>query len=586
MATGNRRRGYCALTALCVLLCRVSAATDGSAAPSAHPSVHTVFCTECTPYFAWQSMGVVYSHARAGQPGPLTRLMSCTPEQHATLSEEYLALAPTHIAPSFSTHPRTGDIYSAYNKPEAIIDWLQRAPPEEDYVLVLDADMLLRRPFLPHEIGARPGRAVSALYSYLKGVNNALAMKHIPHVRPRTDSLAGPPGRRSDQVGGFIMMAAADLARMAPDWLAITEDVRADPDAWNLTGDVYSTAPHSKPWISEMYGYSYSAAKHDIWHTTLPTAMLYPGYLPQEEPWILHYGLHFEVQGYGFDKHWHVGFNAFMCPPWPAPAPQARPRGGLFPQPPSPSTLPADQPHLERLRDLLAIETVSALNQALCRRHVARCPASAELSTRCGQVMALAREVEDALQEVLKEGGAPCEDMDKYCGDWAEHGECEKNPGFMSVSCRPACHLCAAAQQRTNGNTGETLPGIPRSQDGEAAIEAVRSDAISIGDDCLLAYKRGSIALEQVYECMHTVERGDAYLAPTSTEQQPQRSARSFDTDIDSAGSQIDMLGLVGLLVWVAILSVLLALWPRSSRSVSARAGPSGGLAATGRRRL
>ena len=44
------------------------------------------------------------------------------------------------------------------------------------------------------------GWAVSAFFGYLKGVNNELALKHVPEVLPRNDSLAGPVGRRGDQV--------------------------------------------------------------------------------------------------------------------------------------------------------------------------------------------------------------------------------------------------------------------------------------------------------------------------------------------------------------------------------------------------
>lgn len=48
--------------------------------------------------------------------------------------------------------------------------------------------------------------------------------------------------------------------------------------AWELTGDAYSTHPGDRPWISEMYGYSYACAKADVWHTVHHSAMLYPGY--------------------------------------------------------------------------------------------------------------------------------------------------------------------------------------------------------------------------------------------------------------------------------------------------------------------
>ena len=48
--------------------------------------------------------------------------------------------------------------------------------------------------------------------------------------------------------------------------------------AWNTTGDSYSIHPGDKPWISEMYGYSYACASADVWHKVDFTAMLYPSY--------------------------------------------------------------------------------------------------------------------------------------------------------------------------------------------------------------------------------------------------------------------------------------------------------------------
>ena len=140
------------------------------------------------------------------------------------------------------------------------------------------------------------------------------------------------------QVGGFILMHKEDLRRMAPLWLKYSEDVRFDPDvrfllclhilpnlqkflksntsfleqplrfrylspsfadtclliqqcpmtrhvlacpcvqAWKLSGDVYATHPGDKPWISEMYGYSFGAAKANVWHKYHTTAMMYPSY--------------------------------------------------------------------------------------------------------------------------------------------------------------------------------------------------------------------------------------------------------------------------------------------------------------------
>lgn len=50
-----------------------------------------------------------------------------------------------------------------------------------------------------------------------------------------------------------------------------------------MTGDVYSKNPGDKPWISEMYGYSFGAAKAGVWHKSEVESMLYPGYQPVGE---------------------------------------------------------------------------------------------------------------------------------------------------------------------------------------------------------------------------------------------------------------------------------------------------------------
>ena len=60
--------------------------------------------------------------------------------------------------------------------------------------------------------------------------------------------------------------------------------------AWNTTGDSYSVNPGDKPWISEMYGYSYACAAADVWHKVDFSAMLYPAYFSASEtlqPWCL-----------------------------------------------------------------------------------------------------------------------------------------------------------------------------------------------------------------------------------------------------------------------------------------------------------
>lgn len=115
-------------------------------------------------------------------------------------------------------------------------------------------------------------------------------------------------------------MEKSDVKKLAPLWLKYTEDVRFDDEvrpsasmsykhvlspqicwniichdalvwecvdsvecascseqAWYLSGESYISNTADKPWISEMYGFSYGSAKADIWHEFLDGALAYPG---------------------------------------------------------------------------------------------------------------------------------------------------------------------------------------------------------------------------------------------------------------------------------------------------------------------
>lgn len=71
--------------------------------------MHTLFSVECNNYFDWQTVGLIHSYHKAKQPGPITRLLSCTEEEKKNYKG--MDLAPTMEVPSMSTHPKTGDWY-------------------------------------------------------------------------------------------------------------------------------------------------------------------------------------------------------------------------------------------------------------------------------------------------------------------------------------------------------------------------------------------------------------------------------------------------------------------------------------------
>ncbi|KAK9863378.1 hypothetical protein WJX84_005251 [Apatococcus fuscideae] len=422
---------------LCLLGVVLHALAISAQAPAA--TVHTVITTECGGYFSWQTLGLVYSHRKAGQPGPLTRLLSCTEEQ--LKDQKDMDTVATHVAPSLTIDSKMNDVYSAYNKPGAVLHWLETTDVKEDYILVIDADMIMREPFIPEDVGVGPGWGLSAYFSYLKGVSNELAMKYVSWVPPRNDTYAGPVGRRGDMVGGFCLMYKEDMKRVAPLWLKYSRAVRHDPDAWNLTGDAFTKNPGDKPWISEMYGYSYGTAAADVWHKVIQSAHMYPGYFTTETPKVLHYGLLWDVPNteWKFDKHWHYGFDAYKCPPWNLTT--DRPTAGLFPYPPAPKDLKTRGFML--LRDLLAIEPIITLNAAFCERHLKACSPSEQLTQACTRARNMEIELDAAFAPLEAElRDQPCQDHQERCAMWARAGECKSNPGYMASSCAKSCKKC------------------------------------------------------------------------------------------------------------------------------------------------
>mgnify|MGYP001811253738 CR=1 FL=1 len=63
-----------------------------------------------------------------------------------------------------------------------------------------------------------------------QGVHNDLALRHVPEMPPRNDTLAGPVGRRGDVVGAPYFMSMEDARKVAPLWYDYTVRVRNDTE--------------------------------------------------------------------------------------------------------------------------------------------------------------------------------------------------------------------------------------------------------------------------------------------------------------------------------------------------------------------
>ena len=50
-----------------------------------------------------------------------------------------------------------GGLCSGINKPVAVYSWYMNTKPKEDYIVIVDADMIILKPFDPIQMGVKPG---------------------------------------------------------------------------------------------------------------------------------------------------------------------------------------------------------------------------------------------------------------------------------------------------------------------------------------------------------------------------------------------------------------------------------------------
>ena len=125
---------------------------------------------------------------------------------------------------------RPSDMSPSYNKPGSIMHWVQESEEAKhvDYVLYIDADMLLRLPMDPVKMGVKPGVVVSEHVGYMDtGLRNGLQFQFLPneqaHIagddvddhRPgRAPDPAAPPSRSAVLLqGAEVLFAARELLR-------------------------------------------------------------------------------------------------------------------------------------------------------------------------------------------------------------------------------------------------------------------------------------------------------------------------------------------------------------------------------------
>ena len=123
--------------------------------------LHLAFSAECNSLFDWHSVGIFYSFEYARQHGNITRLLACSEEQLKTYPKQALEIGPTFVHRNMRDDPLVDEVgYPSYNKPYSLMAWLEAEEIKEDYIMMLDGDMVLREPIDPVALGAARGRVV------------------------------------------------------------------------------------------------------------------------------------------------------------------------------------------------------------------------------------------------------------------------------------------------------------------------------------------------------------------------------------------------------------------------------------------
>ena len=91
--------------------------------------------------------------------GKITRLLACSPE--GLLTYKGMDIGPTFVHHNYRHNPINGDVSASYNKPASVMHFSRESNFTEDYLLFIDADMLLVRDLDPIALGAKPGTVVS-----------------------------------------------------------------------------------------------------------------------------------------------------------------------------------------------------------------------------------------------------------------------------------------------------------------------------------------------------------------------------------------------------------------------------------------
>eukprot|EP00475_Leptophrys_vorax_P027870 TRINITY_DN3984_c0_g1_i1.p1 TRINITY_DN3984_c0_g1~~TRINITY_DN3984_c0_g1_i1.p1 ORF type:complete len:510 (+),score=94.08 TRINITY_DN3984_c0_g1_i1:492-2021(+) len=287
------------------------------------PRYHLIFSTECSLFNEWQAFLFLHSHEKSGflPKARITRIISCNKSNWKQEAIDYKwlqGLFPNYRelwTPNYNPFFRTGDNYAPRNRPHSLLHLFNHMGNEfvndHEIVILMDPDQLFVSK--NNDFGVSEGNPVAA--EYASGTD---------FLNWAKDYCAGAcnnvPNAEQLQIGAPYVVHARDLKKIAPLWVEVMEQLRAN-EVTRKKGD----------WLTDMYAYTIATLRLGIRHRMAPMMISHPEM--DSEPWhladaedkktlfVLHYCQAINLGNYHWFKHEYRDeqFNFTSCDtdkPW------------------------------------------------------------------------------------------------------------------------------------------------------------------------------------------------------------------------------------------------------------------------------
>ncbi|KAI5064129.1 hypothetical protein GOP47_0020799 [Adiantum capillus-veneris] len=256
---------------------------------------HVAVTASNSAYNHWQCRIMYYwykkfQHMPGSEMGGFTRIL------HSGTNDHLMMEIPTVVVDELPKGVDQG--YVVLNRPWAFVQWLQRVPIEEDYIMMAEPDHIIVKP-LPN-LATEDIPAAFPFFYITPTKYEEVVRKYYPeHMGPvsNVDPIGNSPA----------IIKKSQLEKIAPTWMNISLQMKGDPEADKTFG-----------WVLEMYAYAIASAVHGVKHALKKDFMIQPPWdLEVGEKLLIHYtyGCDYNMKGeltYGkigewrFDKRSHL----------------------------------------------------------------------------------------------------------------------------------------------------------------------------------------------------------------------------------------------------------------------------------------